>query len=94
MQFINIRDLRMRSAEIWRQLEDEGYMVITSNGKPIALLSNIEERQLETHIQAIKQAKAAKAVNNLQEKAAKEGRNQISDDDIEAEIKNVRRSRR
>jgi len=94
MQFINIRDLRMRSAEIWRQLEDEGYMVITSNGKPIALLSNIEERQLETHIQAIKQAKAAIAVNNLQEKAAKEGRNQISDDDIEAEIKNVRRSRR
>ena len=94
MQFINIRDLRMRSAEIWRQLKGEGYMVITSNGKPIALLSNIEERQLETHIRAIKQARAAIAVNNLQEKSVREGRNKISNDDIDAEIKNVRRSRR
>lgn len=94
MHFINVRDLRMRSADIWRQLEDEGYMVITSNGKPIALLSNIEEKQLEDYIRAIKQARAAIAVNNLQEKSVKEGRDQISDIEIEAEIKNTRRKRR
>lgn len=94
MQFINVRDLRMRSAEIWRQLEDEGYMVITSNGKPIALLSNIEEKQLEDYIRAIKQARAAIAVSNLQEKSVKEGRSQLSDNDIEKEIKNVRQNRR
>lgn len=94
MQFINVRDLRMRSAEIWRQLEEEGYMVITSSGKPIALLSNIDEKQLEDGIRAIKQARATIAVTNLQEKSVKEGRNQISESDIEAEIKNVRQKRR
>lgn len=94
MQFINVRDLRMRSAEIWRQLEDEGYMVITSNGKPIALLSNIDDKQLEDYIRAIKQARAAIAVSNLQEKSVKENRSQLSEKEIETEIKNARRNRR
>lgn len=94
MQFITVRDLRMRSADIWRQLEDEGYMVVTSNGKPIALLSNIEEKQLEDYIRAIKQARAVIAVNNMQENSVKQGRNQLGEDDIGAEIKNIRQSRR
>jgi ribosomal protein L12E/L44/L45/RPP1/RPP2 len=84
----------MRSAEIWRQLEDEGYMVITSNGKPIALLSNIDDKQLEDYIRAIKQARAAIAVSNLQEKSVKENRSQLSEKEIETEIKNARRNRR
>ena len=39
MRFITVRELRSRSAEIWRRLADEPDMVITSNGKPVAILS-------------------------------------------------------
>ena len=39
MRFITIRDLRSKSAQIQRELPKEKEMVLTSNGKPIAILS-------------------------------------------------------
>ncbi len=92
MQFINVRELRMRSGDIWQSLHKEGYMVVTSNGKPVALLSNVEDN-LEEYLQAIKRARAILAVNRMQENAVKDGRDQISEQEIEAEIQAARRGR-
>jgi len=92
VQFINIRELRMRAGDIWKQLEKEGYMVVTSNGKPVALLSSVEDN-LDEYLQAIKRARAILAVNRLQENAVKDGRDQITEQEIEAEIRTVRRGR-
>ena len=93
MQFINVRELRMRSGEIWQQLKSEGYMVITSNGRPVALLSDVEESNYDDCLRAIKQARAVLAVNNMQESSVKSGRNRISQEEIETEIQAVRRNR-
>ncbi|BCV22168.1 hypothetical protein hamaS1_22370 [Moorella sp. Hama-1] len=41
MRFVTLRELRLKSGEIWRQLQKEGEMVITSNGKPVAVLSKL-----------------------------------------------------
>ena len=92
MQFINVRELRMRTGDIWQSLKKEGYMVVTSNGKPVALLSNVEDN-LDEYLQAIKRARAILAVNRMQENAVKDGRDQISEQEIEAEIQAVRRGR-
>lgn len=92
MQFINVRELRMRAGDIWQSLKKEGYMVVTSNGKPVALLSNVEDN-LDEYLQAIKRARAILAVNRMQENAVKDGRDQISEQEIEAEIQAVRRGR-
>ena len=41
MRFVSVRDLRGNSAQVWRLLADEKEMVITSNGKPVAILSSV-----------------------------------------------------
>ena len=94
MQFINVRELRMKSSAIWQQLDQDGYMVVTSNGKPVALLSSVEDQDLDEYIQAVKRARAILAINRMQEKSLKDGRDKLTDDEIGAEIQAVRRSRR
>ncbi len=47
MKFIAVRDFRTRSSKIWQELAEEKELVITSNGKPIAILSAVSEDNLE-----------------------------------------------
>lgn len=40
MRFISVRDLNTKPKEIWSRIKNEE-VVMTSNGKPIALLSGV-----------------------------------------------------
>jgi antitoxin (DNA-binding transcriptional repressor) of toxin-antitoxin stability system len=40
MKFITVRDLRGRPAQVWKQLAKCREMVLTLNGKPIAIISS------------------------------------------------------
>ena len=51
MKFVTVRDLRGRSAEVWRELAVEHEMVVTSNGKPIAILTSTSEETFEQSLQ-------------------------------------------
>jgi antitoxin (DNA-binding transcriptional repressor) of toxin-antitoxin stability system len=93
MRFISVRDLRGRSAEIWRQLADEREMVITSNGKPIAILTAVSEKNLEASLRAIRRARAMEAVESMQRHSVRAGTDQIAPEDIDAEIAAVRKKR-
>jgi antitoxin (DNA-binding transcriptional repressor) of toxin-antitoxin stability system len=84
----------MRSSAIWQQLDQDGYMVVTSNGKPVALLSSVKDNDLDEYIQTVKRARAILAINRMQEKSVKDGRDKLTDEEIGAEIQAVRRSRR
>jgi antitoxin (DNA-binding transcriptional repressor) of toxin-antitoxin stability system len=68
-------------------------MVITSNGRPIAILSAISESNLEESLAAFRQARAVKAVASLQRRSVKQGTDRISVDEINAEIKAIRKKR-
>ena len=37
MEFITVRDLRVRPGHIWERLAQQRDIVVTSNGRPIAL---------------------------------------------------------
>lgn len=89
MNFYTIRDLRNTPKSIWENLSNDGEVIITNNGKPTAVLLNIADGSFEETIKAIKQAKAAIAFNSMRAKAAKKGF--MSDEEIEKEIKAVRR---
>ena len=47
MNFYTVRDLRSTPKSIWDHLSLDGEVVITNNGKPTALLINIEEGSFE-----------------------------------------------
>jgi antitoxin (DNA-binding transcriptional repressor) of toxin-antitoxin stability system len=94
MKFVSIRDLRGKSAEVWKRLSGEREMIITSNGRPIAILAAVNESNLEESLSAFRQARAVEAVASLQRRSVEQGTDNISMDEIDAEIRAVRRKRR
>lgn len=93
MKFISVRDLRGKSAEVWKDLAGEKEMVVTSNGRPVAILASVNESNVEESLSAFRRARAVEAVAAIQRKSVEEGRDQLSPQAIEAEINDVRRKR-
>lgn len=93
MRFVSVRDLRGKSAQIWKQLAQLKEMVITSNGKPIAIISATSEETLEESLSAIRTARAMAAVEAMQLRSVETGKDRISLEEINAEIQAERKSR-
>jgi antitoxin (DNA-binding transcriptional repressor) of toxin-antitoxin stability system len=94
MKFLSVRDLRSKSAEVWKGLTSEREMVVTSNGRPIAILSAVTEETLEETITAIRSSRAVAAVSELQRRSVQKGKSTITPAEIDAEIASVRRARK
>lgn len=94
MKFLSVRDLKTKSSQVWKELPDQKDMVITSNGRPIALLSSITENNLEQVVSAFRQARAIEAVTSIQHESARQGTDKITLEEINDEIKAVRSKRK
>lgn len=94
MRFVTIRDLRNKSAQIQQQLPKEKEMVLTSNGKPVAILSAISGDTLEETLAAIRCARAMEAVTYLQTRSVELGTDRMGLEEINREIAAGRKSRR
>jgi antitoxin (DNA-binding transcriptional repressor) of toxin-antitoxin stability system len=93
MRFISVRDLSTKPKEIWSKIKEEE-VVITSNGKPIALLSGVTEETLEKTIRTIRRSRALVAIEDMQKTSIELGLDKLADSQIESEIQAVRKSRR
>ena len=94
MDFVSVRELRTQSAAVWDALRKEKDLVVTSNGKPIAVLSATTASTLEASLAALRQARAQLAVAAMQQRAQETGSDKLTLDDVNAEIEAVRRQRR
>jgi prevent-host-death family protein len=92
MKFVTVRDFRTAPAEIWKELVKEQEMVITNNGKPVAVMTPVTDATLEETVSSIRMARAVTAVKILQQEAIKKGLNSLSDEDIDNEISSARKS--
>ena len=93
MKYLRVRDLRGKSAQIWKKLTEEREMIITSNGRPIAILSAVSESNVEESLSAFRQARAVEAVASLQRRSVEQETDRIPMGEIESEIKTARKSR-
>lgn len=93
MKFVSVRDLRGRTSELWRDLERERELVVTSNGKPIAILSATDEDSFEQSLRALRRWRAGDALSKLQREAAARGLDKLTAADIDSEIRASRRRR-
>ena len=93
MRFVSVRELNTKSKKIWAQIQED-VMVITSNGKPVALLSGVTEKNLEKTLLTIRRTRALMALDKMQKSALEKGLNHLSDAEIESEIKAVRKNRK
>ena len=93
MDFISVRQLRTESAAVWDTLAEAKDLVVTSNGKPIALLSATSATTLEASLAALRQARAQLAVAAMQQRAREAVADRLTLGDINAEIEATRRQR-
>ena len=94
MDFISVRQLRTESAAVWEALEASKDLVVTSNGKPIALLSATTATTLDASLAALRQARAQLAVVAMQQRARETGADRLTLDEINAEIEAARHQRK
>jgi prevent-host-death family protein len=94
MKFLSVRDLRGKSAQIWRELAREGEMIVTNNGRPIAVLAAVDENTFEESLAAWRRARATQAITSIQRESARKGTDRIRMTEIDAEIRKTRRARR
>jgi antitoxin (DNA-binding transcriptional repressor) of toxin-antitoxin stability system len=92
MKFITVRDFRTSPARIWKQLPEEQEMVITNNGKPIALLTPISDENIEDTLKAVRKARALNAVKRMQEISMRNDNSLLSDEEIQNEISESRKN--
>jgi antitoxin (DNA-binding transcriptional repressor) of toxin-antitoxin stability system len=95
MKFVSTRELRNRPGFV-RELAQKEDLVLTANGKPIAMLLGIEEGELEETARVIRQARAQRALSRMRRQAARRGldKDKTSPSVIAAEIRAVRSKRK
>jgi antitoxin (DNA-binding transcriptional repressor) of toxin-antitoxin stability system len=93
MKFLSTRELRNRPGFV-RELAQKEDLVLTVNGKPIAMLLGVEEGELEETVRAVRQARAQRALSRMRRQAAKRGLEKTSPAAIDAEIRAVRAKRK
>jgi len=90
MKFVSVKDLKTSPADTWKQLSSEREMIITNNGKPIALITPINDEFFDDTVTALRRARALNAMKKTQEISASLGNDKMTLEKINAVIKEVR----
>ena len=94
MEFVSARELKVNTGATWEKLEKEKELIITLNGKPIALMTDISGKNLEVILAAVRRARGEWAVREIQRQSVEKGTDQMPDEEIENEVRQVRRKLR
>jgi prevent-host-death family protein len=94
MEYVTIRDLRLKPAEVWEKLRRQRELILTSNGRPVAVISDANEENVEETVAALRRARAQAAVSRMRRAAAESGLDRLSSEEIDAEIAAVRGERK
>jgi antitoxin (DNA-binding transcriptional repressor) of toxin-antitoxin stability system len=93
MKMVTIREFRANTAAIWKELKPNQDLVLTNNGKPIALVKPVTEDSLEDELRMARRNRAEQAMRNMRAHAKAKGLDKLSMADINAEIAEYRREK-
>lgn len=93
MRFITVKELSTKPRQVWEMIADHD-VVLTSNGKPIAIISGVTEERLEKTLRIIRRSRFMAALEEMQEHAIKTGLDRMTDAEIDKEISESRKARR
>lgn len=86
MQFFSASALRTDTKEMWRVLDRDEDVILTTNGKPRALVIDIPDGNLEMSLKIISSVRAMLALQQSRAAAIEQGVADMSMTDIDAEI--------
>ena len=93
MRFVTVRDLRSKPAQIRQSLLQEKDVVLTSNGKPFAIVSLTSEDTLEKNLAMIRRIRAEEAAAFMQRRSRETGNDRLSLNEVNLEIAAARKHR-
>ena len=92
MEFISIRDFRNATKDTWAALERDGKVVITTNGKPKAIMLGVDSDNLENMLLSLKRMELADVIAKLQQQSADNGIDDLDIEQINTEISAARQN--
>ena len=93
MRFVTVREFRANTAAMRKELENEQQLVLTSNGRPFAMVTPVDADTVIEESMAVSRARARVALDRTAMKAHKDGRDAMTMGDIDKVIADVRRTR-
>ena len=93
MDFMSVEELGALAPRVCNKLEADEELVLTRNGQPFALIVHTDAADLEENLRAFRAARLGQTLSAMRQGASERGLDQISDEEIEAEIAAVRRER-
>lgn len=94
MRFVTVREFRGNTASVRKRLETEREIVLTSNGKPFAMLTPLEPDTVEEELAAVRQARARVAIDRMRDSARQAGLDKMPMDEVIKLVAKARRNRR
>ena len=94
MKFVSSRELRISPGTVWKKLDQEKDLVITSNGRPIGVLTLANEDSLEDVLASLRAGRAQRTALTLRQSAMARGLSKWSDKDIDYLIRKGRQANR
>ena len=93
METLSIRELRNRPGAVQDDLSRKGELLLTSNGRPVALMLSVDGSTLDETLEVLRLARGQLALRTLRRQARERGTSELSKEESEAEISAARRLR-
>ena len=94
MKMVATRDLAAKSGLVMKELEAEGILVVTKDGKPRSILLPTSDETLIEDLRDCTYARASRLLGKAQLESLAKGLDALSTDDIDKEIRATRMSRK
>jgi antitoxin (DNA-binding transcriptional repressor) of toxin-antitoxin stability system len=90
MKFLSIRELRSSTSHLKEMLSGNDKVVLTTNGKPTALMIGVDENSFEDLLNDLRSARVRRSIKQMREHSEGMSLDEMTLDDINAEISAVR----
>ena len=94
MDFVTLRDLRTQPNKVWKKLARARELVVTRNGKPVALLTETTPRSLDEDLSTLHRLRFGRTLAEIREQARTRGLDKLSAKDVDSIIRKARKARR
>jgi hypothetical protein len=93
MEFVPYRLLRNQPSALRKKLEENGELVVTVDGEPLAVMLQIPKGSLEDLVLLLSQVRAQLAAASIRENARKRGLNKMTAEKVNALVRKTRATR-
>jgi len=94
MKMIATRELATNSGKVMKEVDARGFVVITKDGKPRSIIIPTSEETLFPDVQSLMNLRLKRLLRRTQTEAVKNGTSNMTMEEIDAEIAEVRKARK